>query len=86
MRNTDHLEIRVVFPTGPHGDLSSDDARDLEGLLAGARRHEFDFKRDGSRPQLTSRRGSRSRGHAPARRTRLIDTHRSPPDRPDLRR
>ena len=52
MRNTDHLAIRVVFPTGPHGDLSSDDARDLERLLACARRHVLDFKRDGSRPQL----------------------------------
>jgi hypothetical protein len=52
MRNTDHLGIRVVFPTGPHGDLCSDAARELEGLLVGARRHESDFKRDCSRPQL----------------------------------
>ena len=52
MRNTDQLRIRAVFPTGPHGDLCSDHARELEQLLARARRHTLDFRRDGSRPQL----------------------------------
>jgi drug/metabolite transporter (DMT)-like permease len=44
--------VHAVFSTGPHGDLSSDDARELEVILAGARRHVLDFVRDCSRPQL----------------------------------
>jgi hypothetical protein len=52
MLTSDQISIRAVFPTGPYGDLSSDDARHLEGLLDGARRRVLDFARDGSRPQL----------------------------------